>query len=238
MSMNERVFAYCERGLDPGLFAEPLNAVTNAAFVAAGVAAWVQARRHAQPTGAMTTVFAAMLVAIGIGSLLFHTLATRWAGLADVIPIGIFMLSYWAYAVRSYLRASRALTALATIGFAIALWAAGELRCPAAGGLAWRVGESCLNGSLGYVPALLAMPTIGILAVRAGHPAAPRLFAAGAVFVVSLSLRSLDWRLCDVIAVGNYRIGSHFLWHLLNATTLYLLTRSAALHGRAPWRAP
>ena len=28
----DKIFAYCERGLNPGFWAEPLNAISNAAF--------------------------------------------------------------------------------------------------------------------------------------------------------------------------------------------------------------
>ena len=36
-----KVYNYCERGGDPGFWAEPLNAISNGAFVIAGlIAAW------------------------------------------------------------------------------------------------------------------------------------------------------------------------------------------------------
>lgn len=232
--MNEKLFSYCERGLDPGFWAEPLNAISNAGFLLAGlVHLWLWRRQSRAERQTMVALFSAILIGIGIGSFLFHTLATRWAAIADVAPIGIFMLSYWAYAVRRYLGANWAIVVLATVGFAASLWLAGEVRCPPAGGLALGGSGTCLNGSLGYAPALLAMPLIGTVAASRRHPAAPLLFAAGAVFAVSLTLRSLDFALCEALALGDYRIGTHLFWHLLNATTLYLLVLAARRHGSA-----
>lgn len=45
------------------------------------------------------------------------------------------------------------------------------------------------------------------------------LTLAAACFAVSLSLRQLDMPLCS-----DWRWGTHFAWHLLNATTLGLTT--------------
>lgn len=230
--MQDKVFAYCERGSDPGLLAEPLNAVTNLAFILAGLVVLNTWRRlPAAHRQGMVAVFGLLLLAIGTGSGLFHTVATGWASIADVAPIGAFMLCYWAYAVRRFLGAGWPATVLATAGFAATLWAAGQITCPAGGGLAWGGEGVCLNGSLGFVPALLAMPLIGGLAALRRHPVAPALFLAAGIFTLSLSLRSLDRALCDVLTFGGTPVGSHFLWHLLNAATLYLLVRAAQQHG-------
>jgi hypothetical protein len=43
------------------------------------------------------------VVAIGIGSGLFHTFANRLTMLADVIPIAVFTLAYTGFAIRRYL---------------------------------------------------------------------------------------------------------------------------------------
>lgn len=43
MSLGEKLFLYCERAQDPSFWAEPLNAVSNAAFL---IAAFVAAREY------------------------------------------------------------------------------------------------------------------------------------------------------------------------------------------------
>ena len=39
MNLGEKIFIYCERGQDPSFWAEPLNAVSNAAFIIAALVA-------------------------------------------------------------------------------------------------------------------------------------------------------------------------------------------------------
>ncbi|HSF92234.1 MAG TPA: ceramidase domain-containing protein, partial [Paracoccaceae bacterium] len=84
------VDGYCER-LDASFWAEPVNAITNAAFLIAALVVWLRtdARKDA---GAVALL--GILVAIGIGSFLFHTIAQRWAALADTLPILLFILTY------------------------------------------------------------------------------------------------------------------------------------------------
>lgn len=228
-SLDAQVFAYCERGMDPGLFAEPLNASTNLAFIVAGAVLLhavliepVRARR------VMPVVLAGLVILIGVGSLLFHTTASRWAAVADVAPIGVFMLVYFAFALRVFLRLPVLWVVLLTVGFVVSLWAAPQMRCGPHGlmPVVGSGGGACLNGSVGYLPALLAMLLIGGWLTARRHPAGRALLGAGAIFAVSLTFRTLDRALCSDTVVG-----THFLWHLLNALTLFILTRATVRYG-------
>lgn len=89
--------AYCER-MGPGYWAEPVNALTNLAFVL--VAAWMWPRVAGLFWG---RILCAVLAVIGVGSWLFHTHAQAWAGVADVVPIAVFVLLYIYVANRAYL---------------------------------------------------------------------------------------------------------------------------------------
>ncbi len=64
-----RIDAYCER-LGPGFWAEPVNALTNAAFVLAAILMW---RRW--PEEPLCRALSLVLGVIGVGSFLFHTVA-------------------------------------------------------------------------------------------------------------------------------------------------------------------
>lgn len=195
---------YCER-LGPGLLAEPRNAFTNLAFLLAALHAW-----HAADGRQDVRVLAALIAVIGLGSGLFHTLATRGAQWCDVVPIGLFQLSFlWLY-----LRRVRELTAPACAAwlalFILALAVAAPLTAP-------------LNGSLAYAPALLALTALGVAHLRRLRD--PGLLLAAALFLASLTARSLDLALCP-----RWPAGTHFLWHLLNAL---LLGRLAQVYARA-----
>lgn len=225
--MNRKLFAYCERGLDPAFWAEPINAITNAAFIIAALLAtrmWLSqpaAERGWSELGLIIIVYA-----IGTGSFLFHTFATVWAALADTIPIGIFMMVYLAYALRRFVGLNWLLVALAMVLFFLSLWLASVTRCD---------GGPCFNGSLAYFPAFAVLILVGVVLRMRGHAAGNSLIAAGVIFAVSLTFRTLDQSLCGYTVLPTAEpLGIHFMWHVLNATLLYLLLRAALIYGRRP----
>lgn len=220
MALGAQVFAYCERGLDPSYWAEPLNAVTNLSFlIAAAVGATALARLPAGQRGGLETACVALAAAIGIGSFLFHTLATRWAALADTIPIGIFMLLYLVLASRRFLGLPSAGVVGVMVAFIAAMVLAGQPVCG---------GRPCLNGSAGYLPALAALAAIGALLARGGHPASRALLIGAGVLAVSLTLRTVDRVACPyTILAASRPTGTHFLWHLLNGLLLHILLQAA-----------
>lgn len=233
MESAAKIFAYCERGLDPGFWAEPFNALTNFGFILAGfVALWLLAGRPKHEAKLFRYLLILNLFVIGVGSFLFHTYATRWASAADVIPIGVFMLAYLGYALTVFAGLPLILMFPAIAGFAYVIKMALEFDCRSLGlSLPILEATNCLNGSFGYVPALAAMLLVGIwLAVRR-HPAAPDLVAAGLIFVVSISFRAMDQIWCQQISFMDKPVGTHFLWHLCNSTVLFLLVLAAIRHG-------
>jgi hypothetical protein len=207
MSWSEPVDLYCER-TDPSFWAEPINAFTNGAFlIAAGLAFASWRRRGDRDPATLSLIIVTAL--IGMGSFAFHTLATKGAVLLDVIPIALFVYGYLFLALRRFFRLQR----LTTVGIILAFIVASE-------GLSLALPPDFLNGSADYLPPLTALITVGILigANRAGVS----VLLAGAVFFVSLVFRTIDRAVC-----GGFPIGTHFIWHLLNAGVLYILLRTA-----------
>jgi hypothetical protein len=197
---------YCER-LGPGFWAEPLNAVSNAAFIIAAAALFAQWQRlpHRPLIGLLLIV---NVFAVGIGSFLFHTFANRWSELADVIPIAIFIHGYLLVALRTYLRLPWWQAAGITLGFALIAPLLGSR-------LAYFIGTSAY-----YVPALLAIFGVAIAADWTNRVAAVRLRDTGLVFALSIALRSADQPFCDSLPIG-----THLFWHLFNALVLFLLVQ-------------
>ena len=201
---------YCER-LGPGLLAEPLNAVTNGAFL---VAAWRLAQLAHSRSGPKAQAgsdrgvlaLAALALAIGVGSSLFHTFATGWALAADVLPILLFQLLF----LLLYLRRRAGLALAPAAGLCLAFL----LAC-----LAGRGFPGVLNGSLAYAP------TLAVLALLAWHQLRSLqswlLVGATGLFSLSLLLRSVDNALCPLVPIG-----THLFWHLFNAEVLVLSGRA------------
>jgi hypothetical protein len=230
MDLTRQMDGYCER-LDPGFWAEPVNAVTNAAFLLAALWMW---RRAVLPDGraiAEARWLAAVLFAIGVGSFLFHTLATVWAVILDVTPILVFTLSYIWLAMRDYFALSALWSGLLTAAF-----------FPYVIVLVPLLGEvPFLEISAGYWPIMLLIAASAVL-LRGRLPEVARGLGLGAaVLTLSIVLRSLDMGVCNALPLG-----THFLWHILNGAMLgwmievyrrHRIAQCAAL-GSAPGRAP
>ncbi len=234
MDWNERIFRYCERGADPTFWAEPLNALTNWAFIIAALLAASQlARRPAGQRGVPEAILVTLMFAMGLGSFLFHTYATVWATYADTGPIGAFMLSYFAYALRRFFGLGWIWVGLGLAAFVWSLKFAGGVQCqPVMLSAVSAAHGACLNGTAGYVPAFLAMLAITAALAVTRHPAWRYLAGASVLFLASMTFRTLDWELCDQTQLYGHRLGTHFLWHLLNATTLYILALAAIRYGK------
>jgi hypothetical protein len=218
------VTPYCERTA-AGLWGEPLNAVTNLAFlVASGLLLWLLTRREPalgldrqggvrQRRAAPNSVrlLPVLLGVVGLCSLAFHTLRTPFTAALDALSILAFVLAavvviaHWMWGV-PWRWAWLAAPAFAV--FAVGLDAA-------------LVGLAGERGALGgYLPALVGL--VGIGAALRWRPELRRygtlLLWASAVFAVSLTARTLDLPLCAHLPVG-----THFIWHTLNAVVLFLV---------------
>src|SRR6266542_1571339 len=176
----------------PDLWAEPVNALTNLAFFTAAWATWLLLNRAVERPPGLV-VLTALLATIGVGSLMFHTSATTWARILDVAPILVFQLTFFWLYLREIVGA---LLIAALVG---------------------RQFSDLLNGSVTYLPAFLVLFGLGLYhwATRKHQPTV--LLLASSVFAASLFFRAFDQAFCPFVPVG-----THFLWHLLNALVLYL----------------
>ncbi|MEM7752368.1 MAG: ceramidase domain-containing protein [Pseudomonadota bacterium] len=199
MDWTRSIDAYCER-TDPSYWSEPINAVTNAAFIIAAVFMW-----HRCDGLLWGRILATILFAIGVGSYLFHTHATPWAAALDTTPILLFSLTYIFLANRDFWRLKTwvaALGAAAYIPFTAIL-------TPVFGALPF------FSISSFYWPLPVLIFAYAIL-LRNRTPETARNLAIGAtILCVSLTARSIDEPLCDAIPMG-----THFLWHILNGIML------------------
>ena len=79
----------------------------------------------------------------------------------------------------------------------------------------------------GYLPAAAAIFVVAMFLVVRKSPVAALVLAAGCVLVVSITARTIDMAVCAA-----FPLGTHFLWHLLNALTLYILIIAMMRAGR------
>lgn len=199
MGWLDAVDGYCER-LGPGFWAEPVNAVTNAAFLIAAAVMW--RRAAGQP---MAQSMAIVLGVIGVGSWLFHTHANRLTGLMDVLPILAFILLYVFAASRDFLGLKPWQAGLCTLAFVPYAAATVPLWAMVPG----------LGSSAGYAPVPVLILAYAALLRRRAPATAGGLAIGAAILILSLTFRTLDEPLCGLVPLG-----THFMWHVLNAVML------------------
>lgn len=204
---------YCER-FGPSLLAEPLNAISNLAFVAAGF--WLLAELprwfDAGKVPVAFEVLAAMIALIGICSGAFHVFATHWSQALDVGSIGLFIYFFVICFARYVLDVRWAFAWIAAPAF----WAFGVI-------VQGPFDRGAFNGSVVYFPAWAGITWMA-LGLASQRRRGTRLFAAAVLlFTVSIGLRSVDLQWCN-----QWIWGTHWAWHLLNAGVLSLVTLGLA----------
>ena len=190
---------YCERTTD-GLLAEPLNLLSNIFFF---LIFFVLIRRGLPPIG-IYRLLCYLILAIAIGSSLFHSFARFWALVLDVGPISLFMLVY----VVGYLRLVLSLPIRAVIGYTLLfVVVSGALRF---------VKVDALNHSEFYFSPLIVLAMMVVDRYRRGCQSLSYYTFSFVSFVFAIFFRILDMHICPVLAIG-----THFMWHVCNAGCLY-----------------
>jgi hypothetical protein len=193
--VTDYVDGYCER-VAPGLWGEPLNSLSNLAFLVAAVLVWRLAAGNR-----VGRLLAGLIGLVLVAGTVFHLLATRWAAVADSGAILVFALVYAVVFVREYWSPRWA-------------WVAAPVF------LALTVVTALLGGGL-YLSALIGLGVFAAVLAFRRDAYWTHFAVAGAIFALSLSLRALDRDVCAYVPVG-----THFLWHLLNGLVLYLVSRT------------
>jgi hypothetical protein len=158
-----------------------------------------------------------LIAAIGIGSGLFHTFATTWSRILDVVPILLFQLLYvWVYCRR-----------IVEMRFG---YSVGLLVIYVAFALLGRQFSHLLNGSLTYAPAVVILMVLGLYHCWTRKAERFVILSAFGVFFISIISRTIDAGICPY-----FHVGTHFLWHIFNSVVLYLLMK-ALLFNLSPQR--
>ena len=187
---------YCERTLD-GLFAEPLNLLSNLAFFVVFFALFSRSQGSAR-------LLVYLILAIAIGSSLFHAFARVWALVLDVGTISLFMVAYVGMYLRQVLNWSLKRTILGTSIFVVIT---GVLRF---------VHIEGLNYSEFYLSPLL------LLALFMWHQRQAKLQGRRAMqWALGSFSAALFFRIADLHICEHFPAGTHFLWHVCNGLCLY-----------------
>ena len=124
----------------------------------------------------------------------------------DVVPIALFQILFLWLAGNRMLGLSRLASVALIIGVVGSSFALFPLHKP-------------LNGSLFYLPPLLALLTVGLVWSKRTNCEPYLLVGAACCFAVAVIARSVDM-------IVPWHFGSHFLWHVMNGVVVYLALRA------------
>ena len=196
---------YCER-TNEQIFNEPVNAISNIFFIIVSLSLIKILRRN--QSNKIYYIQPILIFFIGIGSFLFHLNPNIITLYSDVIPIFLFSLSFIFFFNRDLININYLNNALLfLLFFFLFLFITPKLN------------YEILNGSEFYFANyfFLTMYTIWLYLKKSDFF---QLLLLGFIFFnLSILLRSLDNHICEY-----FSIGTHFLWHFLNAYLLKILT--------------
>ena len=196
---------YCER-TNQQIFNEPVNAISNIFFIIVSLSLIKILRKN--QSNKIYYIQPILIFFIGIGSFLFHLNPNIITLYSDVIPIFLFSLSFIFFFNRDVININYLNNALLfLLFFFLFLFITPKLN------------YEILNGSEFYFANyfFLTMYTIWLYLKKSDFF---QLLLLGFIFFnLSILLRSLDNHICEY-----FSIGTHFLWHFLNAYLLKILT--------------
>lgn len=203
-------YGVCER-TTLGPLAEPLNVLSSFAFVVVAVAIFRHYYRHEDLRGKWIWDVRALTLLtfiIGVNSVAFHAFPGPETELADTLTIVLFIVLYfWSVLFRIGRTTifQAAVCFVAFVGFSHIL----VHQFPRA-----------LNDSIGYLSSMIALIMIAVHLYLKARPSSSHFMFAAIIGVTSLCCRIIDRELC-----AQTHVGTHFLWHILNATLLYVLLK-------------
>ena len=203
-------YGVCERG-GLGMMAEPLNVISSIAFMFVSVGIYRYYHGHEDLERKWIWDIHALTFLtfiIGMNSVIFHTYPTPLTEMMDTIPIVMFIILYfWSvlFRIGRCTPFQAVVCFVAFVGFSHILVA----QFP-----------HSLNDSIGYLSSMIALIVIAVHLHLKARPSSQHFMLAAIVGVCSLFCRAIDRDICP-----QFPFGTHFFWHILNATLLYLLLK-------------
>lgn len=198
----EHNFYYCERN-SLNFLAEPLNFFTNFLFLIFSVLLL-------KNKNISNKSLPLILLGIGVGSMLFHSIPNNLTASVDVLFIILFIIFFLIQLYRK-LGMKSYLSYIFSVLFILSCYAFGNY-----------FRNSFLKESAFYFPILLHLYFLIIyfFLFKKNRNYLKSFILIPILFSVSLYLRTIDLKYCTI-----FPLGTHFFWHIINAVMLYLTVK-------------
>lgn len=203
-------YGICERH-ELGWFGEPLNVLSSFAFMAVAIQIFRYYRKEEDLQNKwMWDIHALTVICfmIGVNSVIFHAFPNPTTELLDTLAIVLFIVIYfWSvlFRIGRCNLFSATICFVAFVGFTH---------------IFVHQFPNAMNDSIGYLSSMIALIMIAVHLHLKARPSSQHFMLAAIIGVCSLFCRAIDKEVCSMLPFG-----SHFLWHMLNATLLYILLK-------------
>lgn len=198
---------YCERAGSLEFFAEPVTAISNIAFIIAGLGIYTLLRKKRIQKVEYKVVLI-LVLSIGVGSFLFHAAPNSYTVFLDVIPV---MLSF---ALITFIFLTKLIgnKILALLIAVFLIPARLFISSFASTDIISSLIRNSINASVFLLIILWIFSKYGKVAFEG--------LSILAVYLFAITMRTIDLQVCPT-----FPIGTHFLWHIFNALAVYLAVR-------------
>tara|TARA_B100001057_G_C22712865_1_gene896520 strand:- start:269 stop:928 length:660 start_codon:yes stop_codon:yes gene_type:complete len=202
MEIDTQIFAYCERS-SPFIWSEPVNTLSNLFFIFFGFFWFLKGKKNKDND---VIILSISLISIGICSFLYHLYASLIFGFLDVISIIVFSLMYFLIFNQNFFTLNKFKYFLLCFSFFLYLTI-----------FAYLVSliEFNINGSEYYFSLIFLLFFYYLIICFKHKDLNIVMLISIIILLFSIFLRSIDKEVCD-----NFYIGTHFIWHFLNAISL------------------
>lgn len=204
-------FGVCERAHFTHWYAEPLNVLSNIGFLYVAVMIYRYYHKHEDLENRWVWDIHALTFLtfiIGMNSIIFHLFPSNLTELMDTVPIVMFIIIYFVsvlFRIGKVNLFQGTICIVAFLGFSHML----VHQFPRA-----------LNDSIGYLSSMVALVAIAVYLHLNARPSSSHFLLAAIIGIASLFCRAVDRAVCDM-----FPLGTHFVWHCLNATLIYILLK-------------
>lgn len=198
---------YCERGSSLEFFAEPLNAISNIAIIFASLGIYRLLTKN-KIQKIEYKVVPILIVSIGVGSFLWHATRYPYALILDAVPVAL------SFALITYIFLDK------LIGNKILALLIAILLLPARFFISSFAPTDIISSLIRNLINATAFLVIILWTFKKYGKVAFEGFGILIIYLFAITMRSVDLQVCPT-----FYIGTHFLWHILNALAVYLALR-------------
>jgi len=175
-----------------------------------------------------------LLCMISVGSFVFHIYPKIWTKYLDIIPSILLMIVVAYYVSKDLLRRSSTTSSAVAFIFFVTTYISTFYQCDN-GKFGIDTSSTfgfCLNGAIINLPALIFLLTLSIIITIRGDKYRSHLIVSAVLFIIAILFRAIDHEICNSIRILNYKVGTHFLWHIFAAATVFYVLNALLCQSR------